>query len=77
MLSLVFAALLSLGAARPQDPLASPGVSSSVPQTGYFTGFGPQTQQSSNYDNTVLPLKVAGGVGLAAGFGLSQVLNGK
>ena len=40
---------------------------------GYYR---PYTQQAtgSNYFNTVLPLKVAGGVGLAAGFGLSQVL---
>ena len=37
----------------------------------------PQQSSSSNYFNTILPLKVAGGVGLAAGFGLSQVLNGK
>lgn len=43
--------------------------------TGYYRP--PPPANNNNYFNTVLPLKVAGGVGLAAGFGLSQVLNGK
>ena len=54
-----------------------------VPRRRYGRGRGgyyrppPRQSSSSNYFNTILPLKVAGGVGLAAGFGLSQVLNGK
>ena len=52
-----------------------------VPRRHYGRGRGgyyrPQQSQQSNYFNTILPLKVAGGVGLAGGFALSQVLNGK
>ena len=43
---------------------------------GYYGGYNGYSQNTggSNYFNTILPLKVAGGVGLAAGYGLSQVL---
>jgi len=44
----------------------------SRPTYGYNSYSRPSN--NNNYFNTVLPLKVAGGVGLAAGFGLSQVL---
>jgi len=36
----------------------------------------PRYSSTNNYVDNVLPLKVAGGVGLAAGFGIAQVLNG-
>jgi len=36
----------------------------------------PRYSATNNYVDNILPLKVAGGVGLAAGYGLATVLNG-
>ena len=49
------------------------------PPRGYggYYGRPPPPRNNNNYVDNILPLKVAGGVGLAGGFALSQFLNGK
>ena len=49
------------------------------PPRGYggYYGRPPPPRNNNNFVDNILPLKVAGGVGLAGGFALSQFLNGK
>merc|ERR1719474_175700 len=42
----------------------------------HHSGYYSQPSNSNTYLNTIVPLKVAGGVGLVGGLALAQVLNG-
>jgi len=73
---LVLVALLLNGVVGVPVPRRRYGRGRGRGRGGYYRP-APQQAASSNYFNPVLPLNVAGGVGIATGFGISQLLNGK
>jgi len=43
----------------------------------YSSSYNRPSSNTNNYFNTILPLKVAGGLGVVGGLALAQALNGK